>query len=328
MCFVGASGDQVSCLRESAFGGGRDRLLQEVLLSTGTMWGRKPGPRAEAGRWEDKRSSEGGGGPGPCPSTAWLRTTHQAPFSSLRSWPGASRRGATRLYFTWERSAWCGCGSSHAHLGALLRQDTLRTLSEGACSSCGHMAALLPCCLCPELGPRRRADPRRPHGKASWSGNLPPCLAVTLRAGGCVQARTPESHHLWGSGSWVGAPVDKKGTGLVMGQQSSASHLQTRSLPLCCSRGLAGGRNLGTTVGLFCPCCFSRTSREVLGPWDGAPCGGGGGVGVRAWAPLPSQSLRPGVVAATAPASFPKASLCSRRVLTHPLSILFLDFSP
>ena len=38
----------------------------------------------------------------------------------LKGWPEASRRGATRFYFT--REALSGCGPlSHAHLGALLR---------------------------------------------------------------------------------------------------------------------------------------------------------------------------------------------------------------
>ena len=93
---------------------------------------------------------------------------------------------------------------------------------------CGHMVALLPFCLCPELGPRRTGGSQRPHGKASWSGELTPCLAVTLRAGGCVRVRTPESHHLWGlAPGW--RPSGQKGNWLVMGQQSSASHLQTRS---------------------------------------------------------------------------------------------------
>ena len=38
--FVGASGDQVSCLRESAFGERRDHHPGRVLLGTGTMWGK------------------------------------------------------------------------------------------------------------------------------------------------------------------------------------------------------------------------------------------------------------------------------------------------
>ena len=52
VCFVGASGDQMSCLRESAFGEGRDHHPGRVLLGTGTMRGKEAGPGAEAGRWE------------------------------------------------------------------------------------------------------------------------------------------------------------------------------------------------------------------------------------------------------------------------------------
>ena len=44
MCFVGASGDQMSCLRESAFGEGRDHHPGRVLLGTGTMRGKEAGP--------------------------------------------------------------------------------------------------------------------------------------------------------------------------------------------------------------------------------------------------------------------------------------------
>lgn len=134
---------------------------------------------------------------------------------------------------------------------------------------CGHMAALLPCCLCPELGPRRTGGSQRPHGKASWSGELTPCLAVTLRAGGCVRARTPESHHLWGlAPGW--RPSGQKGNWLGDGSAELGISSSDQIPFLCVAAGdwLVEG-NLGTTVGLFCPCCFSRTSREVLGPWDG-----------------------------------------------------------
>lgn len=127
VCFVRASGDQMSCLRESAFGEGRDHHPGRVLLGTGTMQGKEAGPGAEAGRWEDSAHPEGGGGPGPLPSSAaWLRTTHQTPCSSLRAGqepPGEVLQGFTSLG---KRSAWRGCGPlSHAHLGALLRQDTV-----------------------------------------------------------------------------------------------------------------------------------------------------------------------------------------------------------
>lgn len=155
---------------------------------------------------------------------------------------------------------------------------------------CGHMAALLPCRLCPKLGLRRTGRSQRLHGKASWSGELTPCLAVTPRAGGCVRARTPESHHLWGLAPGWG-PSGQKGSWLVVGQQSSASHLQTRS-PLCCSRGLAGGREPRHHCGPFLPLLLLQDQPGSAGPLEWAPGGGGGGVGVGAWAPLPSRSLR------------------------------------
>ena len=123
VCFVGASWDQVSCLRGSAFGEGRGHHPGRVLLGTGMMWGKEAGPGAEAGRWEDSAYPEAGGGPGPPPSSAtWLRTIHQASFSSLRAGrkpPGEVLQGFTSLG---KLSAWSECGPlSHAHLGALLR---------------------------------------------------------------------------------------------------------------------------------------------------------------------------------------------------------------
>ena len=132
--------------------------------------------RQEGGK--DSAHPEGGGGPGPPPSSAaWLRTTHQAPFSSLRAGqepPGEVLQGFTSLG---KRSAWRGCGSlSHAHLGALLRQDTLRTLSEGACSSVGTWLPSCPSASVLNWAPGGRVDPRGPTERLLGVGNLLPAL--------------------------------------------------------------------------------------------------------------------------------------------------------
>lgn len=131
-----------------------------------------------------------------------------------------------------------------------------------------------------------------------------------------------------GSGSWVAPQWTKRelaGDGSAELGISSSDQIPF----LCVAAGdwLVEG-NPGTTVGLFCPCCFSRTSREVLGPWDGLLVEVE--VGWELELGLPSLHRVFGLVwwLPRPPASFPKASLCSRRVLTHPLSILFLDFSP
>lgn len=193
---------------------------------------------------------------------------------------------------------------------------------------CGHMAALLPCRLCPKLGLRRTGRSQRLHGKASWSGELTPCLAVTPRAGGCVRARTPESHHLWGLAPGWG-PSGQKGSWLVVGQQSSASHLQTRSPSSVLQQGT--GRWKGTQAPLwafFAPAAAPGPAGKRwalgMGPWWRWRWGGSWSLG----SPPFTESSRLVWWLPQPPASFPKASLHSRRVLTHPLSILFLDFSP
>lgn len=194
---------------------------------------------------------------------------------------------------------------------------------------CGRTAALLPCRLRPELGPRRMGGSQRPHGKASWSGELTSCTAVTQQAGDCVRARTLESHHLWGLAPGWGLR-GQKGSWLVVGQQSSASHLQTRSPSSVLQQGTCWWEegSPATTVSLFCPCCFSRTSLEVLGPWDGLLVEVEVEVGWELELGLPSLHgvFTPGVVATTAPCLLPQSLLVFQEGLHSSAQYLVFGF--
>lgn len=67
--------------------------------------------------------------------------------------------------------------------------------------------------------------------------------------------------------------------------------------------------NPGTTVGLFCPCCCSRTSREALGPWNGPLVEVEVGWELELGLPSLHGVFAPGVVAATAPCFLPQSLL-------------------
>lgn len=96
-----------------------------------------------------------------------------------------------------------------------------------------------------------------------------------------------------------------------MGQQSSASHLQTRSPSSVLQQGTGWweGGSPATTVGLFCPSCFSRTSLEVLGPWDGLLVEVEVGWELELGLPSLHGVFVPGVVATTAPCLLPQSLL-------------------
>lgn len=96
-----------------------------------------------------------------------------------------------------------------------------------------------------------------------------------------------------------------------MGQQSSASHLQTRSPSSVLQQGTGWWEegSPATTVGLFYSCCFSRISLEVLGPWDRLLVEVEVGWELELGLPSLHGVFAPGVVATKAPCLLPQSLL-------------------
>lgn len=158
---------------------------------------------------------------------------------------------------------------------------------------CGGMAALLPCRLHLELGPRRMGGSQRPPRKGflEWGTYSLPCSdpASWQLCQGEDSGKPPPL----GSGSWVGPQGTKRelaGSGSAELGVSSSDQVPF----LCVAAGdwLVGGREPSHHCGPFLPLLLLQDQPGSAGPLGQAPCGGGGRVGVGAWSPLPSWSLR------------------------------------
>lgn len=130
-----------------------------------------------------------------------------------------------------------------------------------------------------------------------------------------------------GSGSWVGPQWTKRE--LAGGGSAELGISSSDQIPFVLQQGT--GRWKGTQAPLwafFAPAAAPGPAGKRwalgMGPWWRWRWGGSWSLG----SPPFTESSRLVWWPPQPPASFPKASLHSRRVLTHPLSILFLDFSP